>query len=127
MYPGLAPQARRQAVRRMQDAIARAHASVATAAGRDVAPAATVRPDRALPPATPVAQLEARTYDEGLRAGRQARLRKELPSAYQRVGLDEFARGFRDGYYGHRPRLQLTDPPEGRAVVPPGIASRPSS
>jgi len=49
-----------------------------------------------------VAQFEPHTYDDGLRAGVQARLRSAPITPYQRVGLDDFARGFRAGYFSSR-------------------------
>ena len=48
--------------------------------------------------------FEALSFDEGLRAGARARLRREPITAYQRVGLDDFARGFRAGYFANRAR-----------------------
>ena len=48
--------------------------------------------------------FEAHSFDEGLRAGAQARLRRQPITAYQRVGLDDFARGFRAGYFASRAR-----------------------
>ena len=64
-----------------------------------------------------VAQLETHTYDDGLRAGVQARLRSSPITPYQRVGLDDFARGFRAGYFKSRGRgPQVVDALGGRAA-----------
>ena len=63
-------------------------------------------------------QFESKTtYDDGLRAGVQARLRKQALGPYQRVGLDEFARGFRAGYFAQPSRFQRGEAGEGRAAV----------
>ena len=58
---------------------------------------------------------DAEAFDEGLRAGTQARLRNDPLSPYQRVGLDGFSRGFRAGYFASR--MALRDASEGRAAV----------
>ena len=62
-------------------------------------------------------QFESRTYDEGRRAGIQARLRRQTLGPYQRVGLDAFARGFRAGYFAQPSSLQRGEAGEGRAAV----------
>jgi hypothetical protein len=72
-----------------------------------------------LPSGHPVAvtQFESRSYDDGLRAGAQARLRSTPITPYQRVGLDQFARGFRAGYFSSRARAaQALDLPPGQAL-----------
>ena len=68
------------------------------------------------PPSAAVAQLDARSYDDGLRAGVQARLRMVPLTPYQRVGLDDFARGFRAGYFVNRARAMQANDAADRAA-----------
>jgi hypothetical protein len=64
-----------------------------------------------------LAQFEARSYDDGLRAGEQARVRKTPLTPYLRVGLDDFARGYRRGYFVDRARaMQARNPGVDRAA-----------
>ena len=111
-----------EASRRMQNAIANASAAGLSAPqsgsiDRIDAAAAYVEPLPTLTRARGTAQFETRNYDEGLRAGLQARVRKESISVYLRVGLDEFARGFRVGYFASAARLRANDCAGDRATV----------
>lgn len=65
------------------------------------APPARQGPDAAGRPLA-ADMFAAHTYDEGMKAGTQARLLKQAISSYQRVGCDDFARGFRAGYFASR-------------------------
>ncbi len=38
-------------------------------------------------------------FVNGLTDGRSARARDEVPSAYQNIGMDDYAKGFRAGFF----------------------------
>jgi len=49
----------------------------------------------------PHPMFKPRTYTEGIQAGAAAYRRGEPITAFERVGLDDYARGFRRGYFTH--------------------------
>ena len=102
----LDPEEKKEAARRMHAMFAGACRRVAgteSAAGQLTdAVAAVEKPSPTAIQPVSVAQFEPHTYDDGLRAGVQARLRSAPITPYQRVGLDDFARGFRAGYFSSR-------------------------
>ena len=121
----LTPHELEEAARRIQDTIAAACAPLLTAKSFELESPSGPRGDNIRPAAAPLsvsashtgAQFDSKTYDEGLRAGVQARLHKQTLTAYQRVGLDEFARGFRAGFFAKSARAQTSEAGDGRAAV----------
>ena len=47
--------------------------------------------------------FKPRSYTEGIRAGVVAYRRGDPITAFERVGLDDYARGFRKGYFTQEP------------------------
>ena len=121
----LTPHELEEAARRIQDTIAAACAPLLTARSFEFESSAGPRVDNIRPAAPPLsvsanltgAQFDSKTYDEGLRAGVQARIHKQTLTAYQRVGLDEFARGCRAGFFAKSARVQMSEAGDGRAPV----------
>ena len=114
-----------EAARRIQDTVAAACAPLLTARSFEFESPAGPRVDNIRPAPPPLsvaanhtgAQFDSKTYDEGLRAGVQARLHKQRLTAYQRVGLDEFARGSRAGFFAKSAGVQMSEAGDGRAAV----------
>jgi hypothetical protein len=72
---------------------------VGTRLRRSGTPAAADAPTGADSRAPSNSMFEIRSYEDGLRAGAVAWMRREAIGAYQRVGIDDYARGFRQGYF----------------------------
>jgi len=56
-------------------------------------------------------------FANGFTEGQVARTRNEPLSAYVRVGIDDYAKGYRTGYYARPAAAQVFDHPVERQVV----------
>ena len=114
---------KKEAARRMHEVVASACRRLSETNGSHAEPhdddvIAGHNPFLAVTQTATVAQLESHSYDDGLRAGVQARLRNTPITPYQRVGLDGFARGFRSGYFASRGREPQIGGPSGAKLLP---------